>query len=53
VDVVALNVVFLAAVQHLALAALTRDRFAGVSLDDAGWERVQAALDRLLLAYPD
>lgn len=53
VDVVALNVVFLAAVQHLALAALTRDRFAGVNLDDAGWERVQAALDRLLDAYPD
>jgi AcrR family transcriptional regulator len=53
VDVVALNVVFLAAIQHLALAAATRERFAGVTLDDAGWDRVEAALERLLLAYPD
>lgn len=52
VDVVALNVVFLAAVQHLALAAATRDRFAGVTLDDAGWLRIEAAIDRLLEAYP-
>jgi AcrR family transcriptional regulator len=52
VDVVALNVVFLAAVQHLALAALTRDRFAGVTLDDAGWSRIEAAVDRMLEAYP-
>lgn len=52
VDVVALNVVFLAAVQHLALAALTRDRFAGVTLDDAGWARIEAAIDRMLEAYP-
>lgn len=52
VDVVALNVVFLAAVQHLALAAATRDRFAGVALDDAGWLRIEAAIDRLLEAYP-
>jgi AcrR family transcriptional regulator len=53
VDVVALNVVFLAAIQHLALAAVTRGRFAGVTLDDAGWDRVEAALERMLLAYPD
>ena len=52
VDVVALNVVFLAAVQHLALAAATRDRFAGVTLDDAGWARIETAIDRMLLAYP-
>ncbi|MCA3718230.1 MAG: TetR/AcrR family transcriptional regulator [Brevundimonas sp.] len=52
VDVVALNVVFLAAVQHLALAATTRDRFAGVTLDDAGWARIEAAIDRMLMAYP-
>lgn len=52
VDVVALNVVFLAAVQHLALAAATRDRFAGVALDDDGWLRIEAAIDRLLEAYP-
>jgi DNA-binding response OmpR family regulator len=52
VDVVALNVIFLAAVQHLALAAATRDRFAGVTLDDVGWTRIEAAIDRLLDAYP-
>ncbi|MEQ7154052.1 TetR/AcrR family transcriptional regulator [Brevundimonas aurifodinae] len=52
VDVVALNVVFLAAIQHLALAAQSRDRFAGVTLDDAGWARIEAAIDRMLLAYP-
>jgi AcrR family transcriptional regulator len=52
IDVVALNVVFVAAVQHLALAALTRDRFAGVTLDDAGWARIEAAIDRMLEAYP-
>lgn len=52
VDVVALNVVFLAAVQHLALAAATRDRFAGVTLDETGWLRIEAAIDRLLEAYP-
>jgi AcrR family transcriptional regulator len=52
VDVVALNVVFLAAVQHLALAGTTRDRFAGVTLDDKGWARIEAAIDRMLLAYP-
>jgi AcrR family transcriptional regulator len=52
VDVVALNVIFLAAVQHLALAAATRDRFAGVTLDDVGWTRIEATIDRLLDAYP-
>lgn len=52
VDVVALNVVLLAAVQHLALAAATRDRFAGVALDDAGWSRIEAAVDRLLETWP-
>lgn len=52
VDVVALNVILLAAVQHLALAAATRERFAGVALDDAGWTRIEAAIDRLLDAWP-
>lgn len=52
VDVVALNVVFLAAIQHLALAATTREKFAGVTLDDAGWLRIEAAIDRMLDAYP-
>ena len=52
IDVVALNVVFLAAVQHLALAAMTRERFAGVSLDEAGWHRIETAIDRMLDAYP-
>lgn len=53
VDVVALNAVFLAAIQHLALAATARGRFAGVSLDDPGWLRIETALDRMLEAYPD
>lgn len=52
VDVVALNVVFLAAVQHLALAAASRERFAGIALDDTGWPRIEAAIDRMLEAYP-
>lgn len=52
-DVVALNVVLLAAVQHLALAAATRGQFAGVTLDDAGWRRIEAAIDQMLLTYPD
>lgn len=52
-DVVALNVVLLAAVQHLALAAASRGQFAGVALDDAGWRRIEAAIDQMLLTYPD
>lgn len=52
VDVVALNAVMLAAIQHLALAGAARGRFAGVVLDDAGWARIEAALDALLTAYP-
>lgn len=52
VDVVALNIVLLAAVQHLALAATTRGGFAGVTLDDTGWARIEAAIDRMLMAYP-
>jgi hypothetical protein len=50
--VVALNAVFLAAIQHLALGALTRDRFAGVTMDEMGWRRIEAAIDRMLEAYP-
>jgi AcrR family transcriptional regulator len=52
VDVVALNAVFLAAIQHLALGALTRDRFAGVTMDEMGWRRIESAIDRMLEAYP-
>lgn len=52
-DVVALNVVILAAVQHLALAADARGRFAGVDLDDQGWSRIEAAIDRLMQVWPD
>ena len=52
-DVVALNAVLLGAVQHLALAAAARGRFAGVDLDAAGWARIEAALDRLTDAWPD
>ncbi|HEV7351562.1 MAG TPA: TetR/AcrR family transcriptional regulator [Brevundimonas sp.] len=52
VDVVAFNVILLAAVQHLALAEASRGRFGGVTLDDAGWARIEAAIDRLLEAWP-
>lgn len=52
VDVVALNAVFLAAIQHLALGAATRNRFAGVTMDAAGWRRIEVAIDRMLEAYP-
>lgn len=52
-DVVALNVVLLAAVQHLALAASARGRFGGVELDDAGWARIETAIDRLTEVWPD
>lgn len=52
-DPVALNAVLLAAVQHLALSAGARPGVGGVALDDAGWVRIEAALDRLLVAFPD
>lgn len=52
-DVIALNAVLLAAVQQLALAADRRGAFAGVPLDAVGQVRVEAALDRLLQAWPD
>jgi AcrR family transcriptional regulator len=52
-DPVALNAVLLAAVQHLALTGSTRPGVAGVGLDDAGWSRIEAALDQLLVVFPD
>lgn len=52
-DPVALNAVLLAAVQHLALSAGSRPGVGGVALDDAGWARIEAALDQLLVAFPD
>ena len=52
-DPVALNAVLLAAVQHLALTGSTRPGVAGVALDDAGWARIEAALDQLLVVFPD
>jgi len=52
-DPVALNAVLLAAVQHLALSAGARPGVGGVALDDAGWARIEAALDRLLIAFPE
>ena len=52
-DPVALNAVLLAAVQHLALSADARPGVGGVALDDAGWARIEAALDRLLVAFPE
>lgn len=52
-DIVALNVVLLGAVQHLALAAAARGAFAGVTLDDAGWSRIETAIDTLTGVWPD
>jgi len=50
-DPAALNAVLMAAVQHLALA--DGAAVGGLALDESGWPRVTAALDRLLTAYPD
>ena len=52
-DIVALNVVLLGAVQHLALAAAARGAFAGVTLDEAGWQRIETAIDTLTRVWPD
>ena len=52
-DAVAINAVLLAAVQHLALSGGSRPGVGGVALDDAGWSRIEAALDALLVAFPD
>lgn len=52
-DAVAINAVLLAAVQQLALSASTRPGVGGVALDEAGWARIQAALDALLAVFPD
>ena len=52
-DPAALNAVLLAAVQHLALSAAARPGVGGVALDPAGWARIETALDRLLLVFPD
>ncbi|GAA0645907.1 TetR/AcrR family transcriptional regulator [Brevundimonas lenta] len=52
-DPAALNAVLLAAVQHLALSAGARPGVGGVALDDAGWARIEGALDQLLVVFPD
>ena len=52
-DAVALNAVLLAAVQHLALSGGARPGVGGVALDEAGWARIETALDALLVAFPD
>jgi AcrR family transcriptional regulator len=52
-DTVALNAVLLAAVQQLALSASIRPNVGGMALDDAGWARIEAALDVLLIAFPE
>ena len=52
-DLAALNVVLMAAVQHLALAAAARGGFSGVTLDDAGWTRVETAIAALTAVWPD
>src|SRR5688500_16199067 len=52
-DAVAINAVLLAAVQHLALSGGARPGVGGVALDEAGWARIEAALDALLVAFPE
>jgi AcrR family transcriptional regulator len=52
-DAVAINAVLLAAVQHLALSGSARTGVGGVVLDEAGWGRIEGALDALLVAFPD
>jgi AcrR family transcriptional regulator len=52
-DTVALNAVLLAAVQQLALSASIRPNVGGMALDDAGWARIEVALDVLLIAFPE
>ena len=52
-DAVAINAVLLAAVQHLALTGEARPGTGGVALDEAGWARIEGALDALLAAFPD
>lgn len=51
-DVMALNAVLLAAIHHLALAAQSRGRFAGLDLDEGGWARIETAVERLIAAWP-
>lgn len=52
-DPTALNAILLAAVQQLALSADRRGAVAGLTLDADGWPRAEAALDRLLIAFPE
>lgn len=52
-DVIAVNAVLVGAVQHLALAGASLGSVGGVTLDEAGWARTTAALDSLLVVFPD
>lgn len=52
-DAAAVNAVLMAAVQMLALSAAARGAVPGLTLDAAGWTRIEAALDQLLVAFPD
>jgi AcrR family transcriptional regulator len=52
-DLAALNTVLMAAVQHLALAGAARGGFSGVTLDEAGWARVETAIAALTAVWPD
>jgi AcrR family transcriptional regulator len=47
VDVPAINAVLIAAIQMLALRRARKRPFAGVALDDAGWARIEAAVERM------
>ncbi|MFA7262037.1 MAG: helix-turn-helix domain-containing protein [Caulobacter sp.] len=47
IDVPAINAVLIAGVQMLALRRARQRPFAGVALDDAGWARIEAAVERI------
>lgn len=47
VDAPAINAVLIAAIQMLALRRARKRPFAGVVLDDAGWARIEAAVERM------
>ena len=50
VDAPALVALLVAGVQHLAIAEQTGQAFAGLTLDDAGWARIEAMVARLVRA---
>lgn len=54
VDGAALNAILVAAVQQLVLQGSATGGFAGITLDEAGWQRLRQALSRIVhAAYAD